>query len=314
MDKIFIGITAFNEPELKQTIDNCMDMADYPERLNFGIHAHYTNNKAPSFEDYENVQIVHSVYPYMMGCGLGRLNANFFHTDEKYYLQIDAHMLFQKGWDTKVINRLEKIKSTASHKPIISNYVPWWSANEDGSINFYEPEEDRHDVIIKYADHENDHTYPMQDGYVIEWDGREFVEHHSISGHFIFTHSTFLQEISSDPDILYSGEEPLLALRAWTRGYRIFAIPDPITWHKNKGHGYIHPDDRVLEHEKPEKYKKFIEKDNYSSLKTRRLLTGEEFGYWGAPSQSHLRNYEKAANISFKDFYRRVDRANGYNV
>jgi len=308
---IFIAIAAFNEPELKLTIDNALAMADNPQNIYFGIAAHYRDLKAPDFSGYKNVKITYLSHPEMLGIGIGRSIANNFYEKQDYFMQIDGHTLFQKSWDSIVTIKYKKLLSFYN-KPLISNYVPWWSVNEDETINMYDPDLKIHNSVIKYKDIDNPeikkHDYPLQDGYAIDWNNHPegHKKHGNLAGHFVFTLPSFIDDVAPDPQIFYSGEEPLLALRSWTRGYTLVAIPEPIVWHKNKGHGYIHPNDR-WKHPDTEGFRDwFIAKDQVSAKRTFEFLTGKQFGYWGALSKEQLLNYQKFVNIDFKEYYKNL--------
>lgn len=308
---IFVAISAFNEPELQQTVDSALEMADNPENIYFGISAHYRDMSFPDFRNYKNVRVVNVDSADMLGTGMMMSLANNLYLDQDYFLQIDGHMLFQRHWDTLAISKLEMLLSFCD-KPVITNYVPWWSSNEDGSINFYNPDQKEHQLVIQYMDIDHPHNhkfdYPLQNGYSVDWTNLDYVEHGNFSGHFVFTLPSYREEAAADPLLMYSGEEQCMALRLWTRGYRMFAIPDPIVWHKNKGHGYVHPNDRWT-HPSTEGFINWWQpKDEYSRERTFKFLTGKEFGFWGAPSQEHLQKYEEFVNIDFKEYYKKLSK------
>ena len=150
---------------------------------------------------------------------------------------------------------------------------------------------------------------PQQHGSGIRKDAidKDYLEHTGFSGHFVFTIASFITDVAPDPFIIFMGEEHTTALRAWTRGYRMYGIGDLILWHLNKD-GLDDPEDRNnLEIE--EDLKRDLGHRNMVSLeRSRDILTGAIIGYWGAPSQVLLEEYEKASNFNFKDFYTRVDK------
>jgi hypothetical protein len=62
----------------------------------------------------------------------------------------------------------------------------------------------------------------------------DFIEHYNFSAHFVFTIGSFIQDVLPDPFLTFIGEEQTTALRACTRGYRIFSIRDTLLWHLEK--------------------------------------------------------------------------------
>jgi hypothetical protein len=94
--KIFIAVSSYNEKFLKMTIENAIEMAEYPDRLIFGIFSIDNNNNHPIFLNNKNIKLIKVDYPTVLGVCSSRIGALFTYTDEDYFLQIDAHMLFQK--------------------------------------------------------------------------------------------------------------------------------------------------------------------------------------------------------------------------
>ena len=306
---IFIAIGSYNESYLEQTVQNCVEMAKYPDRLVFGIWAHNNDGVVPDMSQFDNIKMITAEYPTLLGVCSARTAALFMYNNEDYYLQLDAHMLFQKNWDDILVNAYENIKQKEQcQSPLITTYVPWWANDEEDKILYYSPDSLQKSYPMKYS--EDGYTrapVPVQEGLSIDWTDKEYYEHYGLSAHFIFTSGSFVYEILPDIQMMFFGEEMTTALRAWTRGYRIFCIPDPIVWHYNKGAGKLYKHDRWITTGDPDLFQDWLEKQDRSHLRTRDILTGKILGYWGALSPDLLMEYEKAANISFKDWYKKRD-------
>lgn len=137
---------------------------------------------------------------------------------------------------------------------------------------------------------------------------KPYAEHTIVTAHFIFSIGDFVKDIAPDPNIMFMGEEHTTALRAWTRGYRIYGLQDILLWHLNKDRNHD-PDDRISFIPKELHYRDHYTNKNRLSLdRTRKILTGELIGYWGSPNKKLLSDFEKASNFSFKEFYERVDK------
>jgi GT2 family glycosyltransferase len=135
-----------------------------------------------------------------------------------------------------------------------------------------------------------------------------YKEHHCISAHFLFTLPSFLEEVLPDPLIMYSGEEMSTAVRAWTRGYRMVTIKNPIAWHLNKFHGDKYEKDRLWDPRNSEEpFKHFLRKNKKGIARAKKILTGDLLGYWGSPTKEALALYEKASGISFEAIYRDLE-------
>lgn len=300
---IFVAIASYNEPDLEQTIRSCIENAKYPNRLRFGVWSHNSDGVIPSFSDIPYLKMITAQFPTQLGVCPSRTGALFLYNDEDYYLQVDAHMLFQKDWDEVVITHYLNINQNYE-KPIITTYVPWWAKDHNGNILFYSPTLRSPSMPMCYMD-DGESEIPMQGTFVIDWNDYEYYEHHGLSAHFVFTSGSFVRDILPDIDIMFYGEEPTTAMRAWTRGYRIFVVEDPIVWHYNKGYdGQLYEFDRHRHHGDP-----FLFRDHYKTKehkahkKVRDILLGNITGYWGAPDKESLMAFHQASGFDFFGFY-----------
>jgi hypothetical protein len=309
---IFINLGAYNEIHLDMMIKNCLKNASYPARVRIGLFIHDQDGIRQDLSHYkDNLKVSYFDYPAPLGCCVGREMAHAFYNSEDYYMQLDAHMLFEKDWDVKVINSFETLKKKYP-KPIISYYVPWWCLNHNGTIKHYSSDKDsslngpmNFDIKDSFRA-----KYPKPGGVGIDWSASptKYIEHHQIAGHFIFSDPEFFDDVRPDTTIMFAPEESLLALRAWTRGYRIFAISSPIVWHLNKGLNNLIPwkrrpavfKDDILGHH-------YFNKNHKALKKARDIFTGKYFGYWGAPNKELLDAYQKAAGLDYYDWYEKLD-------
>lgn len=301
--KIFLAIIAYNEPDINQTISNCLENAEHPERISFGVWNHYNNEKI-IVESFPNCRTVNLEYGSLLGVGLPRLSVMSLYDEEDYILQIDAHMLFDKNWDTKILSRYKEIKAHYPD-PVITTYTGWWSRLEDGTITNYSPENDYKCIKIKIFPELRGNN-PHQDADAVDWTDKSFEQHFGFGAAFVFAEPKFFKEILPDPKIMFAGEETTIALRAWTRGYRLFAIPESIVWHKNKGDGVLYKYDRWKTAGEEDLASHFYRKTKISEERVQNILTGNITGYWGAPSTAALAAYEKASGVSFKEIYKHV--------
>jgi hypothetical protein len=216
-------------------------------------------------------------------------------------------MLFEKNWDTTLIDKFELIRKEFD-KPIITTYTPWWSMT-DGAINFYSNVSEAFcaPMVLDLESSTKD-GYPKPKTKHSDWLDREvYKEHHFISAHFLFTDPSFIQEVLPDPLIMYSGEVITTAVRAWTRGYRMFCIKNPIAWHLNKFHGDRYSKDRLWDSKNTGPlYDHFMKKNEKGAQRSKDILTGKITGYWGAETIDLLKGYEEASGLDFKSLYEEI--------
>jgi hypothetical protein len=132
----------------------------------------------------------------------------------------------------------------------------------------------------------------------------DYLEHYNIQGGYLFTKGEFLTEVGYDPQLMFFGEELLLAMRAWTRGYRIFALKDPIQWHKDRWSSKKHELERDLVEntQRPPSTPEGALWDNRQAESMRRvqsIFRGDILGHWGAPTLGLLNMYLNVSGLGY---------------
>jgi len=306
--KILVAVAAFDEKYVKTTIESGLDNAHDKSNIVFGINYQSSDGCFDDLSEYSNnVKVVYSVSEFPRGLGADRMVASSFWNGEKYFFQIDGHMLFEPNWDICLIDALESIKKSGFEKPIISTFVPWWSVSEDGDILHYAPGTVNCCSVCSYeAGDINSLWLEPKRVFNETVCGKEIKEHHTISAHYMFTHANWLEEVGHDARIIWIGDEHMIAMRSWTRGYRIFSIGQPYAWHLNKGAGKQAKDWRHSIRNNHHNRDSFRFKLDFE--RTRKFLTGQEFGHGGAPNETLLKMYEKASGLNFVEMYDMFDR------
>lgn len=307
---IFISISAFNEEDLVSTIKNAIANAKYSNRLSFGIFYHNTDNEFKDLSQYTD-NVYKTSHQGMLGVGVSRFLANQFYNGEHYYLQIDAHTIFDTWWDERLINDLENIKQSGiSDKPIISYYLPSWLRMDDGSIEL-EKRIGFGSTLVWDHDQMNASYWdiPIMTTDQVDWlnEPHTFKRHYGIAAQFLFTDGSFCKDIVPDEQLVFYGEEPTLALRCFSAGYQVFTTINSYMWHKNKILSKNPNNDRLHFIPKDNAVLERYEHKRASSLaKTKKILTGEIVGYWGAANKEVLADYESKAEFSFDNFYAKM--------
>lgn len=303
---IFVGIAAFNEEDIISTIENCLENAAHPERIHFGLALHYCEMERPVIK-FPNTKTIDIAYGALWGVCPTRSLALGLYDQEDFYLQLDGHMKFDKDWDSYLIDVYYQAVAAGHEKPLFTGYVPWWSIDDDGSVAFYSPINETMCGTMHYND-EVHRTIPQQTTQYVNWGEKEaeFAIHYGFSAHFVFADAQFIYDVPPDPEIMFYGEEPTTALRAWTRGYTIMIQRKATVWHKNKipEAGKLHERDRMfyagysydlqMHHHR---------KNRLGELKAQMILTGSLLGLWGAPDIKSYLAYVKESGFNFNEFY-----------
>jgi hypothetical protein len=309
--KIFVCTSAYNDTDLDITLSTAFYRAANPENIYFGIALQYPDMPLPDLSRYNNVRtnVINISSP--IGTSPSRVYAVELLEDESYFLSIDSHTVFKQDWDKNLLEYYAILKEKFD-KPIISTYSPYWYRDKNGTffnqnkhtnmdeempiytLKFKEKDEFNNDVFIMPTPTWNK---PVE---------KKYEEHHLIGAHLLFTESSYIKEVPFDPEITYH-EENTTAMRAWTRGYRIFAINKDVLWTREMFHGVVDQNSwRTKVFKQDDFGKTYSEKIISGALRCKDILLGKELGLYGAPTKELLEQYEMAAGINHKEIYEKI--------
>ncbi len=234
---IFISIASYQDPLLISTIFSAYNNAERREDLIFSI-CDQSDIGIPvdeiSFSNqihYEHVDILFSKGP----CWARHRTQRFFN-NENFFLQVDSHTQFSPGWDRIFIEQLEKISANQTNddyfkKPIITSYPRSFKVLDFDKGLFELKTGDKHTQVITFK----------KDGLFLKGSFSRQIgiptKHNDvmhailIAAGCIFARGSFVKDIPYDPNYYFYGEELSMALRAFTRGYSFFHIPDVPLFH-----------------------------------------------------------------------------------
>jgi hypothetical protein len=314
---IFITIACSEEEFLEQTILSAHNNSSKKNNLFFKVLNQTDGTNIINLDHINlNIELINYVSKNLHGLGKARMLSNVSDLSSAHYvLQIDSHMIFSKNWDEYLISYLSDLNK--KHKKcIVSGYaISWYKKNNECVINdrVVDPLDfDAEKENIFYGDFplwsfmppkvllERGHidgfsSYPMT-GAIKNCD--EEKEIHSVAGNFVFSEEKLFKEILHDPWIFWGGDEIVFSMRAWTRGYKIFALDKAVVFHLDKDtRKELKSDWRLHENDS------LIEFRNLGYLRIKDILTGKILGYWGSPSIEKLKEYEEFIDFNFEEFY-----------
>lgn len=340
MERIFLFLNSFDDSEVKTTVDSAIDNAAYPERIDFGIYEQRSDADFEDFSDlkYENVIRVKAICELPMGTGIARANAIMMHSYQEYTLSVDAHTLFVKNWDIDIIAEFKRLKQIHK-KPIISERLPGWR-RVDGKIVSYDATRNFNtsdifyskDLLVtkeikseigdghRHLSPDGSHEYTQSIIVESEKDVASPFQMYLVSGHFIFAHTQFFIDHMWNLDLAFYGEEQVMAMRAWTNGYKIFGIERSYFAHKGKdmtSAGEIDssgPDanwrNLVERRNWDPRFKysplTFVYESNLDYTCVYKILTGKLLGYWGAKNKRRYKKYIRRLGYDYRKRYTRL--------
>jgi hypothetical protein len=288
MTTIFISIAAYKDKLLPITINEAYSKAKHKDNLVFGIFEQNTEADSINLNNFEfNSQIRYSrIDPELTkGVCWARKNVQDMFQNEAYYFQIDAHTLFDQDWDEYFINNLKELKKY-HNKPIITAYPATFDQDTFERVKY---ESGTVAIVATDDDHGRKESF-IRLGYSPPWGNPNYpAKHQIVHGYHlgaccIFTEGDFVKDVPYDESVFFGGEEPILTIRAWTRGYNIFHLGNIRVYHCwGKNYGGI-----VLRDIRAEDSKSYVlQAKDY----IRQMINGEIMGQYGLGNSRTIQQY-----------------------
>ena len=301
MDKIFVSIASYRDPQTGPTIKDLFEKASFPQNIVVGLCLQHENNETIIDSKYSNnIRLLEYNWRESQGTCWARHNIQkLLYNKEKYYFQLDSHHRFCVGWDEKLINIIESLKAMSA-KPVIGGYCTGYKPEKDSDleqkpmqINAFPDFTDLGDLMFM--------PKGIKNFTELQKNNQTTIPARFLSGHFIFSEGTFCDECPYDPNIYFRGEELSLSARAYTSGYDLYHPTTPIVWHE-----YLREDQKKHwnDHTQSNGFvTTWTARSNKGKERVRYLLGMENkkinFGKYGLGQTRPLHDYELYAGLKF---------------
>ncbi|MDX2170751.1 MAG: GlcNAc-transferase family protein [Deltaproteobacteria bacterium] len=292
-DRIFIQIAAYRDPELLPTLADCLARAANPDRLVFGLC--WQHDEHETLGDYardRRFRIIDIDYRRSRGPCWARHRIQQLYDGEPYTLHLDSHHRFVEGWDELCLSMFHGLQDRGVAKPLLTSYAPVYVPEDDPNGRVALPYRMRFrkftapgpvEALPETIDDCATMTAPLP--------ARFF------SAHFAFTLGQFCTEVPHDPKLYFFGEEPTIAVRAYTHGYDLYHPHRLVLWHhygrdKHPKHWADHAQWPFHDHRSLERVRQLLRVDD--------AAPEIDFGRFGLGSVRSLRDYELYAGISYR--------------
>ena len=294
---IFVSVASYRDTELKPTLDSLINNEDRPDELNIVVVEQELKRKHLDLSGYPNINHIKKLSHESKGAGWARKIAYEEYNGEELFFQIDSHMRFAKGWDTKLKTMLQQAQQDAgTEKIILSQFPAPYIIFTDGSIHYPVGDEDFWDepswtsVVNTWSGVWAGHRQKMIDK------SKPHKSHTLLAG-YLFTLGKFVEEIPYDERIVFMGEELCMAMRAYTRGWEIYAPNEMLVWHFYK------------REERPKVWNEHRQARSWSDLELnsqkvqKNVLLGIEQGEFGIGDYQRYLDYQEMIGINFENVY-----------
>ena len=303
--KIFVSVAAYRDLELPKTIDSLVSNAKNPKSLRIVVLSQDYDKKHPDFSKYKNVEIIKMKHTEAKGAGYARKVLMEYFKDEDFFFQIDSHMRFAKDWDVKLLHMMKQAQDDAgTHKIILSQYPAPYTVHTNNRDYYIKNDKDFWDRVS---------WTKVVNTWYGAWAGhRQEIEDRSkphpsqtVLAGYLFAHADFVKEVPYDERITFMGEELCIAIRAYTRGWKIYAPNEMLLWHfytrKDRPKVWSQIDDSMREY-------KWNDLEMKSKSVQEQILRGKEEGIYGIGDRDKYLEYQEMIGIDFNKFYDRVMR------
>ena len=286
---IFVSIAAYRDPQLVPTVLDCIRKASAPERLRFGVCWQRGEEEELPFLDDPSFRILEVPWRESRGACWARAQIMKLWQGEDWFLQVDSHCRFARGWDAML---LRAVKETGSDKPILSTYATPFTPGGNEVL--------RGGPLQIAFQAFTPEGIPQLKPVELQKSGNSCrpLRARFLSAGFLFACGRFVEEVPYDPDLYFMGEEAAMTVRAFTHGYDLFHPTETVLWHD-----YLRTDARKHWSDHTEancEVRPWGELDERSRRKTQCLLVGESVESFGLGQERTLAQYEAYAGLSFR--------------
>lgn len=298
---IFISVVSYRDTELLPTIKSIYENATNKEELYFGIVSQDTKGSHPDLSFVKNISYIKMDSKDARGVGYARKIAMGLYCGQDFYLQLDSHMRLAKNWDSELVSMYENcVETTANKKIILSQFPAPYEVHTDGSIYYPKNHQELWDRPSWSKVHNRDHG---------AWSAiRQEIEDLSVPhpsqtvlAGYLFAPKEFVDEIPYDERISFMGEELCIAVRAYTRGWLIYAPNKMLAWHYYKRKRSPKVWNQMEDASRPLKW---ISMEMESKKTQKAILLAEELGTFGVSDFEKYLEYQDIIGINFYDFYK----------
>ena len=293
---IFIQIAAYRDAELLPTLRDCVAQASNARRLRFGICWQRSEEETlGEFAQDPRVRVFEVPAERSRGACWARQQTQALFRDEEYTLQLDSHHRFVQGWDELLVQMLEGLRGRGYAKPLITSYAPVYDPANEPDGRTIKP------LRLRFNGFSRDGPFAVMPETMDDYQTQTEPEPaRFFSAHLAFTVGEFCRQVPYDPQLYFFGEEPSIAMRAYSQGYDLFHPHRVVVWHhygreKSPKHWGDHPRHYFRNELSMRRFRCLVEEGL-------RGVSGEQSSLspYGLGASRGLRDYELYTGVSFE--------------
>ena len=227
MSSIFIAIPCLRDPEIHHTLNDIFTKSKNPENIYVGLFYQYANEEENEYikeeiKKYPNIALKTAPAKDNLGISKGRNGARQLYSGQKYFLQIDSHTKFEKGWDKNLITTLhEAVNYVGSEKIILTTY-----------LNEYHYKKGLFSKrVLRNGNSRPTYNYMVNDdlvlNYLPRWKNdfgdfdKPFLPSRKFAANFVFTYGKYQEDIALEDEVIFWSEEYSKSVDLLYKGYAL---------------------------------------------------------------------------------------------
>lgn len=292
MNKIFISIASYRDPDLINTVLDCYKNASNRSNLFFSILSQAEDYEHPDLFLIPDNQLRYNKVHWsesMGACWARSITSENIIGD--YFLQIDSHSRFKKNWDSLILDDYKKCQSHWGKDIVLSNYPDSFTIDWENNKDELKPFDNFYKLRAEWDDAAKMVVPRWEECQELEFGHEVFF----VSANNLFCSTEIMKQVPYDKELYFTGEEPSLALRFYTRGFKIInpTIRYMYTnYDRDNGKRNFHWVDHVDWH--------LLNKKSYQRLS--KIMTGDtSLGVFGIGSYELFKEYQEKTGIFLED-------------
>lgn len=221
--RIFVSIASYCDPVLPFTLERAVATASDPSRLHFGVvdqsPAGSPRVQAPAPARLSLVQLDARD---ARGPCWARAIAMSLYDAEDWFLQLDSHMDFDRGWDETLVRQAREL-GAPGHPLVISSYPDGFAFVDGQPVRKAITNGVLAQVLKPGTQFAAEH--PVLAFQAVPVEVQQPLPAFHVGAGCLFAPGAIVQEVPYDPWLYFHGEEQAMALRLFTRGWDLFHMP-----------------------------------------------------------------------------------------
>jgi Glycosyltransferase (GlcNAc) len=290
MPSVFVSIANYRDSEVKDTVNSLMENTTSNVTLNISVYSQcYVEERIdlPLSNDNRRIVVKQTFVNPDQSRGLcwARAEIQREYSSEDFYLQLDSHVELAPRWDEIL---LRDYANAATDRPVV--------------LTAYLPDYERVDGQRLVREKRPTHFRVVQNGWRPE--ARQLLGYpHArpcraffFSGHFAFARGRFVEDVPSDPEIFFIGDEISIAVRAYSCGYDLRTPSQYVGAHLARHYPRSKPGLRPLFWDPEDDAKRSlssVDRNIASLVKVGAICRGEARGLYGIQDQSRYVEFRR---------------------